>query len=933
MDSEASIQQSPPMLPDEAALADEMYRTAHEPSPPQQSLESEDNQSHATPRTRPRSANGSDRESVGDGDDQSDGGHDDGDGSRSRDSLAGDDRIMSFYPFHEEDSIPHEEELKSMEAVAEQSAYNDDYWEQRCFFSLADDPEIVAGESGKIEWRADKFFGTKENPNRSLIMFSDTVSIGGYDWRIKLLPRGNDSTDRVGVFVENVSISSMADEEWPEDQLPLPSISGIKVMQRRSVAAQIGVLMYNPDESRVHEFKSDAHQFTRDSPDYGWSRFTALPWYELHRRQYMQRQPLVHRDKLAVKAFVRVVDDSTRCLWAKEVLPRDMVARTGSVPPPSGPIGIVLSLWLHSDWWRSLLQSITISEPGGAPSPEVQQSKKSTPLLESLQKMLYYMRSRTLRDTGWLNNIAQEFQKALQLDSENARYNSSSDVVQTMDAMCAIVGKELLYRTASVQHIRTVFEEVVHRLPIAGHTTIQGAVNAFSDWHRMSIQGHVVNLELERQVFDKGKRCFKKLMHKVELSDHITVHDELYTLYAVVTHRGFLTSGSYRAYIRPAGIGTSWYRHGNSSVTCLTRKEAVVAHEGKSDMAALEEPTSNDARDRYTRYLFSKDEEVAYFVCYVRDEAEAEDEEWDVPEWIVNSFKDPIDGLGETARANIPLPEFPLLPAASAPLISEMMSSQTREDVIMSDAPEVDEGGDTHPIEPLPVPTFLLNRTSDGTHENGIAASDDDRMVQSVVLEVNGPSGDASSSFPKDDQAAEYQASSPTQRNGTASQVEQVVTHDNIRYFGQSFYNGGLLNGDYHGEGHLIYLSGDEYDGSFSHGKRQGQGSMTYQNGDTYKGEWQQDTHHGQGTYTEAKTGNVYSGGWEEGRKCGEGVTYWKVSEEEKKLCRICVENEVDAAFYDCGHVVACRECANQVVDCPVCRKRVRDVLKLYYMA
>jgi len=38
----------------------------------------------------------------------------------------------------------------------------------------------------------------------------------------------------------------------------------------------------------------------------------------------------------------------------------------------------------------------------------------------------------------------------------------------------------------------------------------------------------------------------------------------------------------------------------------------------------------------------------------------------------------------------------------------------------------------------------------------------------------------------------------------------------------------------------------------------------------------------------------------------------------------------MNTAFYECGHVVACKECAAQIEDCPVCRKRVLARLELY---
>jgi len=51
--------------------------------------------------------------------------------------------------------------------------------------------------------------------------------------------------------------------------------------------------------------------------------------------------------------------------------------------------------------------------------------------------------------------------------------------------------------------------------------------------------------------------------------------------------------------------------------------------------------------------------------------------------------------------------------------------------------------------------------------------------------------------------------------------------------------------------------------------------------------------------------------------------------------CQICFEQQVDCAFYDCGHNLLCYKCALACMKarpslCPICRKEIRDVIKLY---
>ena len=73
-----------------------------------------------------------------------------------------------------------------------------------------------------------------------------------------------------------------------------------------------------------------------------------------------------------------------------------------------------------------------------------------------------------------------------------------------------------------------------------------------------------------------------------------------------------------------------------------------------------------------------------------------------------------------------------------------------------------------------------------------------------------------------------------------------------------------MINGRYHGEGHLVTATGDSYSGWWSNGKRAGKGVCNYSNGDAYSGEWADDVRHGQGTctYGPDNPARQYSGAW-----------------------------------------------------------------------
>lgn len=820
------------------------------------------------------------------------------------------DRARSFYPFHEDTSVPDDEELRIMQSYTEQSALDDSHWQGRTFFDT-EDPELVPGESGKIEWTIEAFNGTKENPRKELLMRSPVVNIGGYDWRIKLLPHGNMHTDRLSIYVENVSVQSLPLEEWSKDQLPLPTVDATPVPKRKAVAAQISVIVYNPEEPLVHEFKADAHQFHQDSSDHGWSRFSNAPWYEIHRRNYTQRQPLLKNDKLVVKAFVRVIHEPTACLWAHQEngKPVDSASLTGLLPlPPFDDLafGPVTLLWLH---FQPLRQVLYLLGAYDLLHDSTSDSLDSNPL-SMLQAVLYTMRARKVA-APWPSPIAQV--------SDYAEYTYDTgredhDVVQAMSTLVAEIRAQLL-KLASLKNpvatrAQSAMKQLVDilgshdftfsgsrktKLPIKDKPDIQAAIDGAPE---LSEHPKLLTFELERQKFDPEKRMWKRLGDKVELNDHVVCNGVGYTLYGFATHSGYLQNGKYASFVRPGGIGELWYTYRSGHIDCLTRTKAVLPREGSTTAQDQEEPLA--LQDRSSGYggassVYSGEYSVAYVVLYARDDVAetafhmGSDEAWDVPQWITNTYKPESHGQDRPAEDLTPHEMHPVTPAASDRPIMNVTTGEMLpyDDGDWTRTPAQNEAHD--------IDTEMNDAGVEQREQNGA------KRPNGKVSIVNG------------------------------SHDTESVRHVVINYLSQPFYAGQMKNDVYHGEGHLIYLSGNEYTGHFEKGRREGQGTMAYQNGDVYTGSWHDNQHHGFGTYTEKRTGNVYKGNWEDGKKHGQGTTIWQVSEEESRLCRICYCNEADAAFYDCGHVVACATCARRVEDCPVCRGRVRDVVRLFY--
>ena len=157
--------------------------------------------------------------------------------------------------------------------------------------------------------------------------------------------------------------------------------------------------------------------------------------------------------------------------------------------------------------------------------------------------------------------------------------------------------------------------------------------------------------------------------------------------------------------------------------------------------------------------------------------------------------------------------------------------------------------------------------------------------------------------------------------------INRYISHS---YFSGNYFAGQMKRGRAYGPSTTIDMNGNSYTGNLMASNRSGLGTMRYQNGDVYEGEWVADHMHGEGKMVYAATGNEYVGGFKKGKRFGKGTMHYLVADEEERACQICYEGEQDALFYDCGHVCACVECARQVEICPVCRRPVRAVVKIY---
>ena len=54
------------------------------------------------------------------------------------------------------------------------------------------------------------------------------------------------------------------------------------------------------------------------------------------------------------------------------------------------------------------------------------------------------------------------------------------------------------------------------------------------------------------------------------------------------------------------------------------------------------------------------------------------------------------------------------------------------------------------------------------------------------------------------------------------------------------------------------------------------------------------------------------------------------VAVKEENNCIVCMEKQADCVFFDCGHLHVCMPCSVNLKLCPVCRKKILKVVKVF---
>lgn len=529
-------------------------------------------------------------------------------------------------------------------------------------------------------WKIEGVNGTPEKPNREKIMRSPSVLIGDHYWNIKYYPRGNEGIELLSVYIEcstspyeekNCLDPNKIETSGPnsnEEQMPSAPITDTSVSTnnetlapadppaivpnaepasilgedqsasaatqvvekpvaatRWEVAAQIGCIIYNPNEPRVHAFQKSNHRYQNENPDWGWTRFHG-PWDEIHKRQRGQRQALLRNDTLIFTAYIRTIRDETGNLWwhpAKTKPEWNSLERVGLRRLVwrgfhSSALIAALSSWLY-------LNPITDRICTCIFELKRSSGKLNLPLLDALWTLVREALAPAASPTDTSESSLANIASILEWYGENI-YHSKYDVVATWETLQRIVNIEAS-EIVGVPNTGDLFHEIVTlkqsdirmEQPLDKNTAWDGSAGveprsvletlelAFHKSHILSTQKQtltahqkaiseypsVLQIELHRQKFFPDARRWKKLTHKVKIDEILTIDLPFteqkmhYTLYGMIVHNGDLESQDYYSVLRPKGPGSSWLKYAGDKdrkgVSRLTSKQAIANHEGEGD--------------------------------------------------------------------------------------------------------------------------------------------------------------------------------------------------------------------------------------------------------------------------------------------------------------------------------------------------------------
>lgn len=722
-------------------------------------------------------------------------------------------------------------------------------------------------------------------------MHSDPVKIGNLLWRLRVYPKGNGhsyvSAYLVCETLDPKSSKLSVDDELPASLLdtPLLLLDESTLDKPNEFPVQMTLIMYNPQEPRVHSFKSVTHRFSSESPDRGFLRFGPAPWTELGLRTTDSRVAMLRGDKLSFICHLQIHKDPTGFLFDGPNEDNDdtskSFARTGLWPIQSvsdrrgyapNLTAAVIALALLPQVRDILYMAENLDSAGKPlasallgflcdirrPLSMLEDCPKSTHKVSVEQIAMglnWFGDAEGLKGCGAISCRLSDKKLSYPLVRPwhpHGRALQDFDPFQVMEFLVAKLASELEDGEDASKELQKLFGGGGFRAKMQpGSTNIRkGLATYFASQDMSAGYPQLLQIELPRQVFDEQSREWKKNRDRIVVPETLRLTSDggsWYSLFGLIVHRGNCHSREYSTIVRPDG--GKWFEFLDADryadervphVTCLTKKQALLENEADVLVAIY---MRNDVA---FKTMFSS---APAFQGY------------------------PEDGFDVPSRFLVPY-EARHASNAGAPMEEPSPHS--------SDSEDDDEA------TPPPPPSQAAPTTAAPTE--CVCSEPSPSLLQEPAMS------------------------------------EKIMEVD---YFGSGYYRGTMHKGYRHGHGSRIYPDGNTYEGQFERDLRHGKGKQTFKNGDEYVGEWKNDLMEGQGEYWTLLSGAKYSGGFMKGKRYGK-FTVTGNEAEALQQCLICLDEERNAVLYPCGHHCACVGCGRKLERCPYCSRSVSDVIRLY---
>ena len=143
-------------------------------------------------------------------------------------------------------------------------------------------------------------------------------------------------------------------------------------------------------------------------------------------------------------------------------------------------------------------------------------------------------------------------------------------------------------------------------------------------------------------------------------------------------------------------------------------------------------------------------------------------------------------------------------------------------------------------------------------------------VLQAPIVSVDTYTGGYDNGGRRHGQGRMVYASGDVYEGGWKAGVKEG--HGTCRYASGNVYEGEFKADVFEGHGTLWFADGNVYEGEFKAGVREGHGTYRSATGDVYEGEWKADVYEGHGTFRYATREDVYEGEWKAGVREGHGT-------------------------------------------------------------